>query len=129
MPKGKILTIDDDPFYASLYHDIFSAKGFDIKHALNAADGYELIKVFGPDLVTLDIMMPEKDCMMDGYGLLKEVRCITGCERLPIIMISALSESGDIKHAAELGATNYIPKTSLTPQLLLNEVNRLLGLH
>ncbi len=128
MTAKRILTIDDDPFYEKLYRDIFTAKGFEVKHAFNAAEGHELVRSFLPDLVTLDIMMPEKEGMMDGYGLLKELRCCgNDCQDVPVIMISALGEVGDIKRAEEIGATDFIPKQNLTPKALLDEVNRLLG--
>jgi CheY-like chemotaxis protein len=126
MSQAKIVTIDDDPFYKNLYNDILGTKGFEVRHALSAAEGFELIKVYSPDLVTLDIMMPEQDKMMDGYGLLEELRCTAGCEHLPIIMISALSEEGDIQRALDLGANDYIPKIKLTPNLLMREINQLL---
>ncbi|MFH1047145.1 MAG: response regulator [Patescibacteria group bacterium] len=127
MSAKKILTIDDDPFYEKLYQDIFSMQGFEVKHAFNAADGLKLIKSFKPDLVTLDVMMPEKDNVMDGFEFLKQLKaCDEDCRHVPIIMISALSEPSDIRQASELGVTHYIPKQNLTPHFLLDEVRQIL---
>lgn len=120
----KILCIDDDPFYASLYREILSRRGFTVEHAFDAASGYEAVKKFGPDLVTLDVMMPEKKGMLDGYGLLEALRQEDDYKELPVIMISALGEDSDAKRAMDLGATSYIPKQKLSPDILVDEINK-----
>lgn len=122
----KILCIDDDPFYASLYREILSRRGFTVEHAFDAVSGFETIKKFAPDLVTLDVMMPEKKGMLDGYGLLEELRSIDEHKNLPVIMISALGEESDEKRAMDLGASSYIPKQRLSPDFLIEEINKFL---
>jgi DNA-binding response OmpR family regulator len=123
----KILCIDDDPFYASLYREILSRRGFTVEHAFDAASGFEAVKKFRPDLVTLDVMMPEKKGMLDGYGLLESMRDIDDYKDLPVIMISALGEDSDAKRAMDLGASSYIPKQRLSPDLLVDEINNYLS--
>lgn len=125
MPK-KILCIDDDPFYASLYREILSRRGFTVEHAFDAGTGFETVKKFGPDVVTLDVMMPENKGMLDGYGLLETLRQTDGYRDLPIIMISALGEESDAKRAMDLGASAYIPKQKLSPDSLVEEINKFL---
>lgn len=123
MPK-KILCIDDDPFYASLYREILSRRGFTVEHAFDAASGFDMVKKFGPDLVTLDVMMPEKKGMLDGYGLLESLRANEDYKELPVIMISALGEESDSRRAMDLGASSYIPKQKLSPDILVEEINK-----
>ncbi len=120
----KILCIDDDPFYASLYREILTRRGFTVEHAFDAASGFDLIKKFEPDLVTLDVMMPEKKGMLDGYGLLETLRQEDDYKELPVVMISALGEDSDAKRAMELGASSYIPKQKLSPDLLVEEISQ-----
>jgi len=123
MPK-KVLCIDDDPFYASLYREILSRRGFTVEHAFDAASGFDAVKKFKPDLVTLDVMMPEKKGMLDGYGLLEVLRETADFKELPVIMISALGEESDAKRAMDLGATSYIPKQKLSPDSLVEEISK-----
>ncbi|MFH2063317.1 MAG: response regulator [bacterium] len=113
--KAKVLTVDDDPFYGNLYRDILEARGYEVSHALNASDGLRLVREFRPDVVMLDVMMPEKEGLLDGYGLLEELRSDREYRDLPVIMVSALGEESDIRRARELGADDYLPKQALTP--------------
>lgn len=123
----KILCIDDDPFYASLYREILTRRGFTVEHAFDAASGFETVKKYKPDLVTLDVMMPEKKGMLDGYGLLETLRAEGDYKDLPVIMISALGEESDAKRAMDLGASAYLPKQKLSPDLLVDEINKYLN--
>ncbi|MFC1638759.1 PleD family two-component system response regulator [Patescibacteria group bacterium] len=126
MPK-KILCIDDDPFYEALYRDILTTHGFQVRHAFDAAAGHKEFVKYKPDLVTLDVMMPERSGLMDGYGLLKTLRSDDDSREVPVIMISALGEEGDAKQALELGANDYLPKQKLTPDLLVAKIKKYLA--
>lgn len=128
MPEKKILTIDDDPFYKQLLNDILTAHGYEVDHAMDIAEAWSKVKSFEPDLITLDIMMPEKEGVLDGFAFLEQFRdCGKECAGIPIIMISALEQEQDRRRAAELGATDFITKRNLTPELLIDEINRLLN--
>jgi len=122
MRNKKILTVDDDPFYGDLYRDILEAHGYEVRHASNASDGLCLVSEFRPSLVMLDVMMPEREGLLDGYGLLEELRNERKFRNLPVIMVTALNEEGDRKRAYELGATDYLPKQDLSPDGLVHLV-------
>jgi DNA-binding response OmpR family regulator len=126
MPKT-ILCIDDDPFYKDLYTAILEPKGFKVVTAMNPADGWKAIKESKPDLVTLDIMMPEAEGFFDGYGLLKKIRSDDEAKNTPVIMISALGDPEDVSHGLSAGATSYIPKQEMAPDMLLAEIKKRLG--
>jgi DNA-binding response OmpR family regulator len=128
MTKKKILTIDDDHFYEQLYRDIFGGACFQVQHAFDQVEGLAMLESFHPDLVTLDVMMPEKQGMVDGFGFLELMRQNAASANIPVIMISALSEPSDIKRGRDLGATKYIPKQNMVPNELVKEVKKLLGL-
>ncbi|OIO52704.1 hypothetical protein COY93_01100 [Candidatus Uhrbacteria bacterium CG_4_10_14_0_8_um_filter_58_22] len=120
MRSKKILTVDDDPFYGNLYRDILEAHGYRTKQAFNASDGLRLAGEFRPDLIILDVMMPEREGLLDGYGLLEELRNERKFRSLPVVMVTALNEDGDRQRAFDLGATDYLPKQDLSPDGLIH---------
>lgn len=124
--KLTILCIDDDPFYAELYRQILTAKGYAVFVAVNPDEGYAEVKKRRPDLVILDVMMPEKGPFRDGFGLLERLRDEPATMPLPIIMISGLGNPEDIKHGMELGATAFLPKQEMMPERLIREVEKAL---
>ncbi len=126
MATPRILTIDDDPFYRDFYKTIFTTKAIDADEAGDMKTGLEKAVSTKPDLILLDIMMPEIDGIFDGYGLLQMLRDRAETKDIPVIMISALDQTGDIDHAVDMGATSYIPKQELTPDRLLAEADRLI---
>lgn len=128
MPSRKIaiLCIDDDPFYIDLYRQILDGKGYAVTSAGNPDDGYAEMKKRPPDLVILDVMMPEKGPFRDGYGLLERLREEPATKKLPVIMVSALGGPEDAKHGLALGASSYLPKQEMMPQRLISEIEKAL---
>lgn len=122
-----ILCIDDDPFYKDLYRAILEPKGYKVVSAMNPAEGWAAVQKERPDLITLDVMMPEAEGFFDGFGLLKKFRCEDKYKDVPVIMISALGDREDAKHGIEMGATNYLPKQEMTPETLLHEIKKRIG--
>ncbi|MDD5251202.1 MAG: response regulator [Patescibacteria group bacterium] len=126
MPK-RILCIDDDPFYKDLFRAILEPRGYEVFTALNPAEGWSIASEHKPDLITLDVMMPEKEGMFDGYGLLKRLQEEPGYKDVPVIMISALGDPEDIQHGLKAGARMYLPKQDMTPNRLVEEIKKILG--
>jgi CheY-like chemotaxis protein len=127
MADRKILCIDDDPFYRDFYKTIFGTKSLPTDEADNMKVGLEKALATKPNLIILDVMMPEIDGIFDGYGLLQRLRELPETKQVPVIMISALDQKGDVSHAVGMGATSYIPKQELTPDRLIAEATNLLG--
>ena len=103
MTDTKILVVDDDPNICELLKMYFSNEGYDVKIAADGVEGFNFFKIFEPDLVLMDIMMPKKD----GWQLCREIREISS---KPIIMISAKSEVFDKVLGLELGADDFVVK-------------------
>jgi len=121
-----ILGIDDDPAYHALNKSILEPKGYRFLSATELAAGWKMALKEKPDLLLLDIMMPEEKGFRDGFGLLEEFRRNESIQKTPIMMLSALSDETDIKHGLELGADDYLPKQLMTPDSLLKKVAKLL---
>ena len=103
MTDTKILVVDDDPNICELLKAYFSNEGYDVKTAGDGVEGFNFFKIFEPDLVLMDIMMPKKD----GWQLCREIREISS---KPIIMVTAKSEVFDKVLGLELGADDFVVK-------------------
>ena len=103
MTDTKILVIDDDSNLSELLKIYFENEGYDVKVACDGMEGLSYFKIFSPDLVLLDIMMPKKD----GWQVCREIREISS---KPIIMISSKGDVFDKVLGLELGADDYLVK-------------------
>ena len=104
--KKTILAVDDDPFIRKMFQSILGSKGF---HVITANDGIEAIaraKEDKPDLIFLDIMMPN----MDGFQALEKLRNTEETKLIPIIIATARADSASLLQAIKLGANDFIAK-------------------
>ncbi len=99
----KLLVVDDDPNICDVLQMHFENEGYKVKTATDGAQGVEFFKMYEPDLVLLDIMMPKKD----GWQVCREIREISS---KPVIMITAKGEVFDKVLGLELGADDFIVK-------------------
>ena len=99
----KLLIIDDDPNICDMLKLYFENEGYKVKTANNGVDGLATFKLYEPDLVLLDIMMPKKD----GWQVCREIREVSS---KPVIMITAKGEVFDKVLGLELGADDFIVK-------------------
>ncbi len=94
----KILVVDDDASVREMLDDFLSGLGYEIVTAENGLKALELITEGGFDMLITDLQMPE----MDGYSLVMRVRDVLRLEKMPILMMSALSSEEQLKKSAEL---------------------------
>ena len=99
----KILIVDDDPNICEILRLHLENEGYKVKTASDGAEGISAFKVYEPDLVLLDIMMPKKD----GWQVCREIREVSS---KPVIMITAKGEVFDKVVGLELGADDFIVK-------------------
>ena len=103
MTDTKILIVDDDPNISDLLKMYFENEGYDVKLAADGAEGVNYFKMYEPDLVLLDIMLPKKD----GWQVCREIREISA---KPVIMVTAKGEVFDKVLGLELGADDFVTK-------------------
>jgi len=103
MTDTKLLVIDDDSNISEMLKIYFENEGYDVKVAADGVEGLNYFKIFEPDMVILDIMLPKKD----GWQVCREIREISS---KPIIMISAKAEVFDKVLGLELGADDFVVK-------------------
>ena len=103
MTDTKILIVDDDPNISDLLKMYFEIEGYDVKLAADGSEGLNYFKMYEPDLVLLDIMLPKKD----GWQVCREIREISS---KPVIMVTAKGEVFDKVLGLELGADDFVTK-------------------
>jgi len=98
-----ILVVDDEPKLLDLVRTILEKEGFAVIEAHNGYEAVERVRNALPDLVLLDVMMPE----MDGFEALREIRLASNA---PVIMLTVQASEADKVHGLELGADDYVAK-------------------
>ena len=118
--KNKILIVDDNPDIVEMLEYNLSSEGYRIKSAANGLEALTLAKKFIPDLIILDIMLPE----MDGVETCRQIRTIPElADKLVIFLTARLEEYSEIA-AFETGADDYITKP-IKPRALISRINAL----
>ncbi len=111
MSNGKILLVEDDPLMINLYRKVFEKHDFEVKVAERGQAGLDLIKEFLPDLLLLDVMMPE----MDGFEVLKKIKADEATKNITVVMLSNLAGTEDASRAIQMGALKYLIKSEHDP--------------
>jgi len=119
--SAKILIVDDAAFMRMMIKDILSKNGFDVVgEAANGEEAVEKYKELSPDLVTMDITMPEKD----GIAALKDIKKINPAAK--VIMCSAMGQQAMVIDAIQAGAKDFIVKPFQADRVL-EAINKALG--
>lgn len=104
--RARVLVVDDSSVNRQLLRRILEAERHEVSLAANGAEAMSAIAADAPDVVLLDIVMPE----MDGYQLLETLKAGAATRHIPVIMISSLDEIESVIWCIEAGATDYLPK-------------------
>src|SRR5688572_18678319 len=113
-PSARILVVDDTPANIQTLTAILKDQGYQLSVATNGRQALEVIEKVHPDLVLMDVMMPE----MDGYEACRQIKASPSWRDLPIIFLSARTDTSDIVHGFELGAVDYVAKPFNAHELL-----------
>jgi CheY-like chemotaxis protein len=117
--RQKILIVDDEPLNRALFRSIL--KEYDISEARNGLEGLEMVRQINPDLILMDIMMPE----MDGIEATERLKQDPGTNRIPVIIISAIQETDIRIKALQSGGNDFILKPIFAEELLIRVRNLL----
>ncbi|MDD5196871.1 MAG: response regulator [Candidatus Omnitrophica bacterium] len=114
MGKAKILVVDDNEKNVELLEAILQAAGFDVQKAYDGKQAIEMVGKERPDLILLDIMMPQ----LDGFQVCEILRKDPQNAGLPVVMVTAKDKESDIVQSLERGADEYIVKPINQKELL-----------
>jgi twitching motility two-component system response regulator PilH len=122
---SRILVVDDSSTYRQMISEVLAGQGHEIALAVNGADGLEKITSFRPDLVVLDVVMPE----MNGYDVCRNLRKDPATQNLPVLMCSSKDEASDLYWGKKQGASAYLVKPFDSAELLATVEQLLATLH
>lgn len=114
----KIAIIEDDPVISQMYRMKFEADGFEVQLANDGKRGAALVDDFQPDIILLDLQMPE----MNGAEALEIIRSKQASKHTPVIILTNLGEEEAPRHLRSLGIHSYIVKADLTPRQVVGRV-------
>ena len=121
MFQKKILLIDDSDFFAKCIKDVLETANYIVIHANKGEDGLRMVRAEKPDLVLLDVVMPD----MDGFEVCRILRDSESNNLMPIIMLTSQDNQDDKLIGLELGADDYITKPFNNRELLSRVKNTL----
>lgn len=117
-----ILIIEDNKSLNNVYKFILEKQGHKVGTAFNGLEGLRAVKKISPDLILLDILMPQ----MDGLTFLKKFN-LSKHPKTKVLIMSNLDEDKETKEAVKMGASHYIQKATTSPAELVTHVNSILG--
>lgn len=110
----KVVIVEDEEILLKVLKEKFEKAGFDVAVAIDGVQAIPVIKKSNPDIILLDLVLPQKH----GFEVLQNLKASSELKTIPIIVLSNLGQDEDIKKALQMGAEDYIVKT----QHPINEV-------
>lgn len=119
----KILIIEDDEFFQKFYSSKLKDAGFEVEAGRDGNEGLAKIKDFKPNLILLDLIMPNKD----GFEVLSTMSQTPTYKNIPVLVFSTLGQEEDVKKALSLGAKDFINKSFFDFESLQEKITSLLS--
>lgn len=120
--KKKILIIEDDKFLAKMLSKMLESHGYEVALAINGREGLLKVSTENPKLVLLDIILPD----IDGFDLLETIKKDVKTKKIPVIIISNLGQQEDIQQGKALGAKDYLVKSEIKLDQVVDKVRKYL---
>ena len=120
---AKILLVEDDVTLVKMYERKFLSDGYEVSIAYDGLEGLEKVAAEKPDLVLLDIMLPK----LDGLAMFKKMRSQPATFSTPVILLTNFGQEDAIFECYKLGAIDYMVKSDVTPQQVVDKVKKFLA--
>ena len=118
--KKFILVVEDDSFYGNVLKTKLTKEGYEVVLATDGEQAIKQVKGKKPDLMLLDLIMPVKD----GFTTLSELKSDSDLKNIKVIVLSNLGQEEDITKAKTLGADDYLIKTNISIQEMMDKVKQ-----
>lgn len=123
MDKKKILIVENEELIAKANGDYLTKFGYDVSLAYDGEEGLKQVKIFKPDLITLDLLMPK----LDGLAFLKLLRADAETAEIPVIMLTNISTNESVLEAMTSGVTHYLIKADYGLEDLRKKIEEIIG--
>lgn len=120
--KKNILIVEDDDFLRALVRKKLLSEGFNVFEAVDGEKGIEAIKNKKPDLVLLDLLLPN----VDGFEVLSQTKSDSDVLGTPIIILSNLGQQEDIERALKLGASDFLIKSQFDIDQVVDKIKSII---
>lgn len=118
--KIKILIIEDDPFLLNIYATKFNLENFVVLIAEDGEKGLKMAIKESPDVILLDIFLPKAN----GFDVLKQVKSNEATSKVPVILLTNLSQKAEIEQGLRLGAADYLIKAHFMPSEVVEKIKK-----
>jgi len=119
----KILIVEDDNYMRKIYSNKLRRAGFEVIEAIQGEEGWHKILYEQPDLIILDLILP----MKSGFQLLSDIKGNDKTKKIPVIILTNLSQGPDIQKGKDLGADDYLVKTDISLTEVVDKVKMVLA--
>lgn len=119
---SKVLIIEDEQYIANMYKLKFEQNKYEVLLAPDGNSGIEIAKKEKPDIILLDLVLTGEH----GHDILQKMKIDPEIKMIPVVITSNLGQDHEIKQGMDLGASDYIVKTSVTPQELVVRIDKFL---
>ena len=106
----RILLVEDELPFRQIYRDAMHNFGYNVLEAEDGKEGIKFVKIYKPDLVVLDLILPE----VSGFDVLREIKSNPDLQHIPVIVYSVLEDKASVERAMKLGADDFTYK-GITP--------------
>jgi len=120
--KKNILLVEDDAFVCDIYQTKLEQEGYKLILANNGLEAMKKLEEGIPDLILLDIVMP----YMDGLEVLKKLKAEEKWKKIPVIILTNLSQKEEVEEGLGIGADDYLIKSHFTPSEVVEKVKSML---
>ena len=121
-PAKKILIVEDDKFLAKMLSRMLESHNYETLHAGTGKEGLVKASGGGINLILLDVMLPD----IDGFDLLETIKGNESTKKIPVIIMSNLGQPEDIQQGRALGAKDYLVKSDLSLDDVVDKVRKYL---
>ncbi|WOI52748.1 response regulator [Parvularcula sp. LCG005] len=117
-----VLIVEDNELNMKLFHDLLEVQGYNVLKAVNGNEGFALAKAHHPDLILMDIQLPEKS----GLDVTREIKADPEIAGIPVIAVTAFAMKSDEERIRQGGCEDYLAKPISVP-VFLEKVKRYLA--
>ncbi|MBT6691123.1 response regulator [Candidatus Parcubacteria bacterium] len=124
MENKKILIVEDDDFLLQMYVTKLELENFKVTGAINGVQGLKAAQRDKPDLMLLDLNLPE----MDGFEVLERLKADDDTKDIPVLVLTNYAQKDNIDRCLELGAKDYLIKAHFVPSEVIKKIKDILSM-